>query len=158
MMSEDDHYAILKGINQNVIYLQEKLSENNRLLHSIIDHQRKRDEKYEYVIAKELVIDAGESKEFNPVNNPGFNRARIFIDVGFTPAHSAGISVTLIYKNSSMGEVLNVISSNGSAGKASEYIDISQLSGFYFQVNNRDVSQATTIKNFRIVLYNEARA
>lgn len=151
MPGEDELISALKDVSW-------KLDENNLLLRTFVEHQKWRDMKYEEVIAKELVIPKGESREFQPVNNPGYNRARVFIDVGFTPAHSAGISVTLIYKNSSMGEVLKVISSNGSAGKASEYIDISQLSGFYFQVNNQDPSRDTSIKNFRIVLYNEVRA
>lgn len=148
-----------KGIFERLdLIFQKATYENNRLLLALVEHQKWRDMKYEEVMAKELVIPQGESKEFSPVNNPGYNRARVFLDAGFTPAHSAGLSVILIYKNSPMGEILKIISSNGSAGKVSEPIDIAQLSGFYFQITNQDSSQDTTVKNFRIVLYNEARA
>lgn len=145
----------LKGVFQRLNVVLER---QNDLLASLVEHQKKRDEKQEQVIAKEFAIAGDDYKQFDAINNPGFNRARIFLDAGFTPAHSGGLSVVMVYKNSPMGEVLKVLSSNGSAGKASSPIDTSQLSGFSFIVNNRDKSNSTTVKNFRIVLYNEVRA
>ncbi len=148
----------LKAISQIMSSLNVNLANNTRALTLFVDHQKKKDEVYESVIAREFTIAHNDFKLFDPVNNPGFNRARVFLDAGFTPAHSGGLSVVMIYKNSPINEVLKVLSSNGSAGKFSDPIDIAELSGFQFEVINQDKSQETTVKNFRIVLYNEARA
>lgn len=145
------------SINLGLSMLNGKLDKNNELLSVIVSHQKERDRKKEEFLFKEVVVTANSDVNSTVVNNPGFNRARIFLDAGFTPAHTGGLSVSLIYKNSKMNDVLKLISSNGSCGKASEPIDIANLSGFYFVINNSDISNNTTVRNFRIVLYNELR-
>lgn len=132
-----------------------KLDRNNDLLSSLISIHKGRENKEEKFLFKEVVVTANGEKQSDPINNPGYNKARIFLDAGFTLAHSGGLSVFLAYKNSVMGEVLKIISSNGSAGQTSVPIDVSQLSGFYFVIKNHDTSNDTTVKNFRIVLYNQ---
>lgn len=154
-MPEDQVLQELRQISEKLSSLNVNIANNVRALNLIVDHQNKRYEKYESVIAREFMIAHNDFKLFDAVNNPGFNRARIFLDAGFTPAHTGGVSVWMIYKNSPINEVLKVISSNGSAGKYSDPIDISEISGFQFEVVNQDKGQDTTVKNFRIVLYNE---
>lgn len=146
------------SLNSGLSVFSAKLDKNNELLAWTTARQKDLEKWYEQVIFKEIVVAANDEKQSDPVNNPGFNRARIFLDAGFTPAHSGGLSVLLMYKNSKMSDVVKLISSNGSCGKASEPIDIAHLSGFYFVVSNHDSNNSTTVKNFRIVLYNEMRA
>ena len=148
----------LETLNSGLSVFNALLDRNNELLSSLISRQKERDKKEEKFLFKEVVVLANNDKESAVVNNPGFNRARIFLDAGFTPAHTGGLSVSLLYKNSKMSDVLDLISSNGSCGKASEPVDIANLSGFYFVIKNRDTSNDTTVRNFRVVLYNEARA
>ncbi len=151
-MSEEQLINEFKGVFQRLTLI---LEDQKKLYDKILERQLEKDKREEKVIAKEVVIPANDSKEFDSVNNPHFNRARVFLDAGFTPAHSGGLTVELHYKKSKIGDVLKVISSNGACGQASEPIDVAQLSGFYFAVKNHDVSNSTTVKNFRIVLYNE---
>lgn len=146
------------SLNSGLSVFSAKLDKNNEYLAWTIAKQKDLEKWYEQVIFKEIVVSANDQKQSDPVNNPGFNRARIFLDAGFTPNHAGGLSVSLVYKNSKMSDVLKLISSNGSCGKASEPIDIAHLSGFYFVISNHDSNNSTTVKNFRIVLYNEMRA
>jgi hypothetical protein len=148
----------LETLNSGLSAFNALLDKNNELLFSLISRQKECDKKEEKFLFKEVVIPANNDKESSVVNNPGFNRARIFLDAGFTPAHTGGLTVSLFYKNSKMSDVLTLISSNGSCGKASEPVDIANLSGFYFVIKNHDTSNDTTVRNFRVVLYNEARA
>lgn len=148
----------LEKIKELFYSLNSGLSVFNAKLDMIISRQKERDKKEEKFLFKEVVVPANDEKESAVVNNPGFNRARVFLDAGFTPAHTGGLSVSLLYKNSKMSDTMDLISSNGSCGKASEPVDIANLSGFYFAIKNHDSSNDTTVRNFRIVLYNEARA
>ncbi|NJD76946.1 MAG: hypothetical protein FIB08_07615 [Candidatus Methanoperedens sp.] len=154
----DKSRELFLSLNVGLSVFSSKLDRNNELLSGMIAREREREKWAEQVIFKEIVVDANDQKQSDPVNNPGFNRARVFLDAGFTPDHTGGLSVSLIYKNSKMSDVMKLISSNGSAGKASEPIDIAHLSGFYFIISNHDSANSTTVKNFRIVLYNEMRA
>lgn len=147
----------LETLNSGLSAFNALLDRNNELLSSLILMKKERDKKEEKFLFKEVVVPSNDDKESSVVNNPGFNRARVFLDAGFTPAHTGGLSVSLYYKNSKMSDVLDLISSNGSCGKASEPIDIANLSGFYFVIKNRDTSNDTTVRNLRVVLYNEAR-
>lgn len=154
----DNVKELFYSMNSGLSVLNAKLDEINKIALSLISNQRQREKKKEEFLFKEIVVLANDNKSSGAVNNPGFNRARVFLDAGFTPAHTGGLSVSLCFKNSKMSDVLKLISSNGSCGKASEPIDIANLSGFYFVINNHDISNDTTIRNFRIVLYNEMRA
>lgn len=157
-MDDDKLNKFFYSLNSGMSAFNAQLDKNNELLFSLISRQKERDKKEEKFLFKEVVVLANNDKESSVVNNPGFNRARIFLDAGFTPAHTGGLSVSLLYKNSKMSDVLDLISSNGSCGKASEPVDIANLSGFYFVIKNHDTSNDTTVRNFRVVLYNEARA
>lgn len=146
------------SLNTGLSVFNAKLDRNNELLASIISRGKELEKKDEKVLFKEVVIPANDNtKKSDVINNPGFNRARIFLDAGFTPNHTGGLSVSLYYKGSKMSDVLKLRSSNGSCGNASEPVDIANLSGFYFVISNHDSSNDTTVRNFRIVLYNEVR-
>jgi hypothetical protein len=157
-MDDEQINKLFHSLNSGMSAFNAQLDKNNELLFSLISRQKERDKKEEKFLFKEVVVLANNDKESAVVNNPGFNRARIFLDAGFTPAHTGGLSVSLLYKNSIMSDVLTLISSNGSCGKASEPVDIANLSGFYFLIKNHDTSNDTSVRNFRVVLYNEARA
>jgi hypothetical protein len=156
VITEEQLIKEFKGILERLAYPLENqkniLAENNRLLTRILEWQEKKEDK---PIANEVSIPYNDEKEYE-INNPGFNRARVFLSALFTPAHTGGITVDLYYGNSRMSRVLKLISSNGTATGASEPVDIAYLSGFKFIVHNHDTSQNTVIRNFKIVMYNEA--
>ncbi len=146
---------IFSAINSVAQNLELKIDKNTHVLESILSHLQGRDKREEHTIIREIVVPANDEIKSPGIKNNGFTRIRIFLDAGFTKAHTGGISVSMLYKNSIMGEVMDLISSNGSCGKASEPIDIENLSGFNFRIKNNDPSNNTTVTNFRIVLYNE---
>jgi len=153
---------IISNDNANTTRLVKAITDNSTLLNQLIikqqtmlDKQSEREQYSTIPIANQVVIPIHDIVEFEPVNNPKYNRARVFLDALFTPAHSAGLSIELFYNNNRIGEIMKVKSSNGSGGNASEPIDIAHLSGFRLVIRNHDQSQATTIKNLKVVLYNE---
>lgn len=111
--------------------------------------------RYETVIAKENIIAANTDYTTGSVNNPNYNRARLFIAAVFSSAHTGGLEVSMIYQNSPIGSVMTMKASNGSAGMISEPIDVKELSSFQFQIFNRDSVHSTTIRQARIILYND---
>lgn len=129
------------------------IEKNNRVLELILAELKKHDEKEENVIIREIVVPADDIIKSKGIQNHGFTRARVFLDAGFTKAHTAGITVSMLYKNSKMSDIMTLVSSNGSCGKASEPVDISNISGFSFEIRNHDVSNDTTVSNLRVVLY-----
>jgi len=143
----------LKNIHETMKEICKKLS---RINDEIKTESLSKLKKSDFPIATSITIPAGDEWLSDPVNNPEFNRAKIFLNAGFTPAHNAGLSVTLMYQYHSIFQIMDVISSNGSTGAVSPTIDIAQLSGFRFKVKNRDVDNSTTVTDFKIVMYKES--
>lgn len=148
---------LLYSINSSLAAQAAALDRNNQILDSILAKLQEKDRKEENVIFREIVIPAGDEIKSKGIQNPGFTRARVFLDAGFTRAHTGGISVSMLYKNSKMGDIMELIAANSSCGKASEPIDISNLSGFNFLIKNRDSANDTTVSNLRAVLYQEEK-
>ncbi len=131
------------------------LERNSNLLTLIESIERDKQKKIDMPLAKEIVIDAFDEWESPSINNAEYNRAKIFLNCGFTPAHTGGISVNLYYQDHNIAEVLRVISSNGSTGAASQAFDVAHLSNFKFIVKNHDTTNTTKLTNFKIVMYKE---
>ncbi len=152
MLTEEQLISEFKGLFQRLAVI---LEDNKKQLQEINERARRKEGKQESILAKEKVIDANGEWESPTVNNPEFNRARIYLNAGFTPNHSGGLTVDLYYQKHRIGQVLKLISSNGSTGGGSEPFDIAHLSGFHFTVRNHDPSNTTTVTGFKIVMYHE---
>ena len=127
----------------------------NKKLKVLRDEADWRKARYETVLAKEVVITANTAYTSTSVNNPNYNRARIFINAIFSSAHTGGLEVVGIFQNNVIGDIMTMKASNGSAGMISEPIDVKELSSFQFQIFNRDSSQNTSIRLARVILYND---
>lgn len=107
-------------------------------------------------ITQEVVIPQSAVFTTQSLNNPGFNRCRVDeMSVKFDPSASAGVSVNLIYGNSPVARLTDVVSGNGSTIYKSEPIDVNHFSGFQFELVNKDTSNSVGIGNMRVILYNE---
>ncbi|MFZ3385311.1 MAG: hypothetical protein WA144_15430 [Candidatus Methanoperedens sp.] len=124
-------------------------------LRVIRDAQIEKDKSYETKLAQEIVIPANSSKTTVPVNNDGYNRCRIELVAMFTEENSGSIGVSMVYGNSPIAQINDIISSNGASTYISEPIDINHLGGFQFQLLNRDTSNSATVRNIKIIFYNE---
>ena len=111
--------------------------------------------RYETTLARETVITANDDYTTGSINNPNYNRARLFIAAVFSSAHTGGLEVSMVYQNSPIGQVMVMKASNGSAGMISEPMDVKELSSFQFQIFNRDSTNSTTIRQARVILYND---
>ena len=129
------------------------LSIDNKL-RTLRDAQVEFDTKYTGVICQMREIASDASFMTNPVNNPGFSRCRLEASLGFNENSNAGIELSLIYGNSIIGKMSDIISSNGASIYISEPINVKQLSGFQFQFKNRDMI-SVIINNAKIIFYNE---
>ena len=155
MIIEEQLISIFQRLQSTMDNQQKSTELQTTLLQKIVNRNIESDKTQVTILMNTLVISANTSYTSDGINNHGFNRCRLFLYAGFTPAHSGGILVKMLHQNSPIGEVLKIISSNGSCGGASLPIDISQLSGFNFELVNQDKSQSTTIKNLKVVLYND---
>lgn len=151
----DDTPLIVATLQNMHVTLKEFCKKLSAIYLEITDENRNKLKKLDFPIAKSITIDIDDEWVSEAINNPEFNRAKIFLNAGFTPSHSAGLSVTLMYQYHSIAKILDVISSNGSTGAVSNTIDIAQLSGFRFKIKNRDTGQSTTVTDFKIVMYKE---
>lgn len=106
-------------------------------------------------LASEVIVPKGSILELEPVGNTKYNTARIFLSALFTGAHAGGLTVELFWGSTRMGDIMSIKSSNGSGSGASEPFDINHLNGFRFVIRNRDNNNATTVRNMKIILYNE---
>ena len=140
--------ASLDCIKAGIVSLNKKL----KVLREEVDWRKSR---YETNFAQEQVITANNSITTASINNPNYNRARVFIAAVFGAQHSGGLEVSMIFQNSPMGNIMTMLSSNGAAGMMSEPIDVKELSSFQLQIFNRDVSNNTTVRRVRIILYND---
>ncbi len=140
--------AALNNINSGI-------QQNRQVLEKILAKQQDKEESEDKLIANQVIIPAHDITEFEAVNNPKYNRARVFLNALFTPAHSGGLTVELFYGNNKIGDVMRLKSSNGSGASASEPFDIAHLSSFKFIIRNNDQSNATTIRNLKVIMYNE---
>lgn len=138
----------LDCMNAGIKSLNKKL----KVLKEEVDWRKAR---YETNFAQEQVITANQSITTASINNPNYNRARVFVAAVFGAQHSGGLEVSMIFQNSPMGAIMDMISSNGAAGMMSEPIDVKELSSFQLQIKNRDVSNNTTVRRVRVILYND---
>jgi len=129
------------------------LSKLVTLQYEVREAQKKKEGKHEIVLGNALTISSDDFKTVD-VTNPGFNRCRIFLDTIFTTGHSGGLSVKLTYKNSIVGDIMNILSSNGPTGSASLPVDISELPAFGLEIRNNDKSKSTKVWGIKIILYN----
>jgi hypothetical protein len=148
MVTPEEMHQELKCIKALMQYVDDKL----RVLR---DAQFEKDKYYETKLSQELVIGANSIKTTTPVNNDGYNRCRIELVAMFTEANSGSIGVSMIYGNSPVAQINDIISSNGASAYISEPIDINHLGGFQFQLLNRDTSNSVTVRNIKIIFYNE---
>src|SRR5574341_665553 len=125
-MPEDKLIEEFRAIFQR---LADILDDHKKQLIELNERARRKEKKQETILAKEKVISSNDQWETSTINNPEFNRARVFLNAGFTPNHSAGLTVDLYYQKHRIGVVLKLISSNGSTGGISEPFDIGNLSG-----------------------------
>jgi hypothetical protein len=119
------------------------------------DAQAKKDASFEFRLMQGMVIPANSDKMSESVNNPGYNRCRIEVATQFSPGASAGVEVSMIYGNSPIAKISDIISSNGSSVYKSEPVDVNHFSGFQFQFMNRDLANSVTLTNMKIILYND---
>lgn len=138
----------LDCIKAGIVSLNKKV----KILREEVDWRKAR---YETNFAQEQVILANNSIITASINNPNYNRARVFVAAVFGMQHSGGLEVSMVYQNSPMGSIMNMLSSNGAAGMMSEPIDVKELSSFQLQIKNRDTSNATTLRRVRVILYND---
>lgn len=131
--------------------------ESHKTLQRLLEKQHDYESTESKPLADGVVVPANNEKEFE-IMNPGYNRARVFISALFSSANSGGITVEMFYSTSKIGRVMKLICSNGPSSQVSEPIDIAHLTGFKLVVINHDMSQDTTINNFKIVMYNELRS
>ena len=140
---------------QSVDCLKTGLRSLNKKLKVLKEEADWRKSRYETTFAQERVIAANDSYLTAAVNNPNYNRARVFVAANFTQAHSSGLEISMVFQNSMVGTVMEMIVSNGAAGKMSEPIDVKELSSFQIQIHNRDSLNSTTLRNVRVILYND---
>ncbi len=152
----EEFERLIAALNNSLNNINSGIARNNQLFEKILEKQREREKSEDKPLADTVVVPANNEKEFD-IMNPGYNRARVFIGALFTPAHSGGITVEMFYTNNKIGigRVMKLICSNGASSQASEPIDIAHLTAFKFVVKNHDMSNDTTIRNFKIVMYNE---
>jgi len=127
----------------------------NKKLKVLKEEAEWRKARYETSFAQEQVILANDSITTAVVNNPNYNRARVFVAAVFGAQHSAGLEISMIFQNSMIGSIVTMKASNGSAGMMSEPIDVKELSSFQLQIFNRDTTNNTTVRRVRIILYND---
>jgi hypothetical protein len=119
------------------------------------DAETKKHETYDTMLSQENVIPANSSYTTSPVNNRGFMRCRIECNALFGTGNSAGIEIDVVYGNSPVVHLSDILCSNGSAMYKSEPIDVNHFSGFQFQLKNKDLGNSATIRNIKVILYNE---
>lgn len=112
--------------------------------------------KKETTLLTEYVIGAGSDYDVPAIDNPGFQRARVMISVGYDPAATGNVTVDLYYGSHRFGEILELKTNQkqGASG-ASEVIDIQGIGGFVFKIINHSVDKSVTIKNMKILIFNE---
>lgn len=133
----------------------ELLESNNRievLLSNLLGVNKNVTEKY---LVTGYTIDSQGHYEVSPVGSAEYERARIFVSVGFNENTSAGIAIDLYYAGHRIGEIITVSPTEAGMSAGSEAFDINQLSGFNLIIRNKDVDQAVVINSLKIVLYNE---
>ena len=112
--------------------------------------------KKETTLLTEYVIGAGSDYDVPAIDNPGFQRARVMISAGYDAAAIGNVTVDLYFGSHRFGEVIELkTNSKQGASGASEVIDIQGLGGFTFKIINHDVNKTATIKNMKILMFNE---
>lgn len=127
----------------------------NKKLKVLKDEADWRKARYETNFAQEQVILANDSITTASINNPNYNRARVFVAAVFGTQHSGGLEISIVFQNSMIGNIMTMKASNGSAGMMSEPIDVKELSSFQLQIFNRDPTNNTTVRRIRVILYND---
>jgi hypothetical protein len=107
-------------------------------------------------ISQNVVISANSNFTTPGIDNHrGFNRCRLEVSASFAIGANGGIGIDMIWGNSPVVKISDILCSNGAASYKSEPIDINHYSGFSFQLTNRDLSNSATIGSVRIEFYNE---
>ena len=119
------------------------------------DAELKKDQSQELIIAQQKVIAANSIYITPPVPNAGYNRCRIEVAAEFATGATGGVGISIVYGNSPIGQVSDMVSSNGSSIYRSEPINVKHFSGFSFQLLNRDKTNTVNLYQVRAVLYNE---
>lgn len=112
--------------------------------------------KKETTLLTEYVIEAGSDYDVPSISNPGFQRARVMMSVGYDAAATGNVTVDLYYNSHKFGEIIELKTNQkqGASG-ASEVIDIQGLGGFVLKIVNHDVNKSVTTKNMKILMFNE---
>ncbi len=153
MVLELEILTEIKNMSGKLDCSRNNLTAINNLLKELIAWRKAR---YENILAKEYTIALGESYTTSGVNNPGFNRCRLEIATVFVNGlPAAGLGVQMVYGNSPIGKVFDIIASNGSAIMRSEPIDVKELNAFQFEIHNRDSTNAVILRLVKVVLYND---
>lgn len=112
--------------------------------------------KKETTLLTEYVVEAGSDYDVPSISNPGFQKARVMVSAGYDAAATGNITVDLYYGSHRFGEIVELKTNQkqGASG-ASEVIDIQGLGGFTFKIINHDVNKTVTIKNMKVLMFNE---
>ncbi|HWQ95921.1 MAG TPA: hypothetical protein VN368_00975 [Candidatus Methylomirabilis sp.] len=153
--ADDQALSIFKDINSKLDGIRDYARNMDDKLRLLADAQAEKKKRFVSMLLQSYSIPADSSVQTPRINNPGFNRCRIEISAGFNQASSAGIGILMVYGNSPIGSVSDMISSNGAATYKSEPMDVKEFSGFTFELTNRDTSNAVTVNFVRIILYND---
>jgi hypothetical protein len=148
MTSENDVQIV-----QGLACLKKALLSMDEKLRVLRNAQDRRSETYETKVSQENIIAANKSYMTPPVANPGFRKARIEIAAGFDPSAVAGIEVYLVFGNSPIQKMSDILCSNGAAIYLSEEINIDHFSGFSFQLRNKDVGFSALVRSVKIAMY-----
>jgi len=141
----------------------EELLENIRTtLTRLLDIEEKRqfslseqNNSFDLVLIRNLVVDTTYTSA--SIFNKFYDYARVFLSATFHGSAIDGVGINIVYNGAELSEeVLRLSKSDGAAAAVSKPIDISHLSGFNLQVENRDVEDVT-INMLRITLYNHRK-
>lgn len=150
---DEIQYAVIQDLDR-VHKNFDRMHEGIRDLRNLLDARiPMRVQKTEDSLIKSQVIPADSSIDTSEINQEDYNRARLFLGVGFGTASVGDVVVDLYFQNHKVRRVLTV-KKGTSTGGVSQSFDVQHLTGFYFKISNLDASNAITIKNARIVLYN----
>lgn len=146
---------IRANIKRKTVHNQSMLASNKNietLLTKLLARNEAVNERY---IVNGYTIKSNDYYEVSPVSSPEYERARIFVSVGFNENTTAGVIIDLYYAGHRIGEILKISPTQAAMSAGSEAFDINRLSGFNLVIRNTDIGQEAKINTLKIVLYNE---
>lgn len=108
---------------------------------------------YSKLIDENFTIAVDSSWTSQSISNPGYNSARLKINVGFTPSNISGLAVYLFYMGANVQNIMQVQEQDRGIIQASNMFSVQGIDGFNIVIVNTDTSNSIKINKLSIEMY-----